>query len=154
MWWLNIHGHLLFSECFYYFWQIAGYLVIHLTQFTNGQDLIFIYPRQLSAFSKKEGIRLAFMWPFEPLGSPFDGARGLGFRISGLRVSKVQQVQARESMETESLLPGGQSPPQNSDWGKWDRKVKGKLLLIIFLFYCDKKGDIFQSYSLSKAKRK
>ena len=43
MGWLNSHGHLLFNVYFYYFWQIAGYLMIHLIQFTNVQYLIFIY---------------------------------------------------------------------------------------------------------------
>lgn len=41
--------------------------MIHLIQFTNGQYLIFIYRWQISAFSKKEGISLAFMQPFSLL---------------------------------------------------------------------------------------
>lgn len=59
--------------------------MIHLTQFTNIQCLIFNLSLTDFCFSEKEGISLAFYGAFQPLGSPSEGPRCIGFRISSLK---------------------------------------------------------------------
>lgn len=55
-----------------------------------------------------------------PRKSPFEGPRGLGFKISGLKVGKVQ------SMETQPFLPGSRVPPKIQTGVNQDRKFREK----------------------------
>lgn len=116
MWWLNIHGHLLFSVCFYYIWQIASCLMIHLTQFTNVQYLIFnLSLTDFCLFWKRRHQPCLYV-AFQPLGSPFEGPRCLSFRISNLK-SEQSAASVDQRERGNRLLSPGVESLQNTNQG-------------------------------------
>lgn len=89
--------------------------MIHLTQFTNFQYLIFIYHWQISAFSEKEDIGLAFTWPSSSLlEKPISWSRAL--RFQALRSQSWQSaVSADQRVSGDRIFP----PWENSSSNIW-----------------------------------